>query len=159
MQKRKRLPALFQDDQGIWQFNFARNKSPNLCKVLYCSNPSPHFRTGGVDRNRVCNKCRSRRWRLNNPMRASWGWLQISAKKRRIEFRLSYDEFAAFVSTTRYMEEKGRTGNCLSIDRIDNTRGYEPGNLQILTISENVVKQREDTPRKPPEPEDDNCPF
>jgi hypothetical protein len=48
------------------------------------------------------------------------------------------------------------------LDRIDHTRGYEVGNLQIITCAENVVKGNKER-RKGyvhiPEVEDDNCPF
>lgn len=34
----------------------------------------------------------------------------------------------------------GRTAHSYSVDRIDNTKGYIPGNIQALTIAQNSSK-------------------
>ncbi len=38
------------------------------------------------------------------------------------------------------MAGRGITKNCLHVDRKDETKGYVPGNLQILTNSKNIQK-------------------
>lgn len=126
-----------------------------------------------------------RLWRFNNPHRAAYGNLRDSARKRKINFAITFDEFVELVKHTCYMDQKGRERYCYHIDRIDVTRGYEWGNLQIITCSENVIKGNQErraayvaakiqsyTPAPADDPEwcddsdatvsdgiDDNCPF
>ena len=38
------------------------------------------------------------------------------------------------------MEKKGKLFNKYTVDRIENHKGYEPGNLQLLTLSANSAK-------------------
>lgn len=69
--------------------------------------------------------------------------------------------FKKFCVGTGYAELKGKTASSLSIDRVDETRGYEPGNIQILTLSDNSRKAHVDKKlaayanRKAPEAEED----
>lgn len=40
------------------------------------------------------------------------------------------------------MLNKGRTAESYTVDRINDDLGYVPGNLQVLTNRDNVIKQR-----------------
>jgi hypothetical protein len=82
-----------------------------------------------------------RKWRAENPIRAVFKQLQHRAKRRFKEFTLTLEEF------TRWYQEnaldqfpRGNTANCISIDRIDHTKGYSIDNIQSLTVSENSRK-------------------
>jgi hypothetical protein len=81
-----------------------------------------------------------RQWRLNNPHKAAYSQVKESARKRRIPFCLSLDEFILIVLHTEYMDCKGRTRHCYHLDRINANRGYEWGTIQIITCTENVIK-------------------
>lgn len=127
--------ALYQED-GVWKLRLAKNKPTRLCVVAFCSNPRPKGKKAGS----ICEKCKARRWRANNPVKAIHQTLRFSAARRRIGFNLTVEELAEFLAGTDYIERRGRGAECLSIDRINVHRGYEPGNLQVLTVSENSFK-------------------
>ena len=67
--------------------------------------------------------------------------LKSNAKRRGHDCALTYDEFRQFAIQTDYIVRKGKTIDSFSIDRIDNSKGYEMGNIQILTLSENSQKR------------------
>ncbi len=104
-----------------------------LCKSPRCENVR---RRDGAD----CCKCNSRAWRKNRPYQAAFASLRGNAKARGIEFTLTFDYFYAFAKATGYVERKGATRDCLTVDRIDNLRGYAPGNIQSLTRAQNSEK-------------------
>lgn len=64
----------------------------------------------------------------------------MNAKRRRKEFTLTYKQFEEFCKRTGYNINKGRNAECLSIDRIDDKKGYTIDNIQAITISENITK-------------------
>ena len=104
----------------------------------------------------MCSKCMMRRWRSKNPLKSAYAQLKESARKRRKLFNITLPQFAEFLAGTDYLERAGKSAESLTIDRIKNHLGYEPGNLQILTNSENASKgNREDTPTT----ETDEDPF
>jgi hypothetical protein len=68
-----------------------------------------------------------------------------NAKKRKIGFELTFDEFKNFVEGTGYNEAAMRKGKYgLTIDREDAREPYRVGNIQIITRSANLLKQRQD---------------
>lgn len=80
------------------------------------------------------------RWRANNPIKAAFVQLRDNAKRRRKEFTLTLEEFTSFCMATTYLDGKGRERQCLTIDRIDPSKGYTFDNIQPLTCSENTIK-------------------
>lgn len=66
--------------------------------------------------------------------------LKKSARKRGLPFTITLEYFKELVSQTDYMEKKGRKEGSLNIDRIDGSKGYEPGNLQVIEKEENLFK-------------------
>lgn len=110
-------------------------KDPKPCKVEGCERKAAPGR-------RVCYGCHKAAIRSRNPVWAAWSQIRARAIRRRIPFALSLDEFRAFVDGAGYIEGRGRNADCLHLDRIDATRGYMLGNLQILSASENCAKGR-----------------
>lgn len=104
-----------------------------ICDIKYCINKTPK------GRNR-CNTCKSKQWREKFPIKAAFNNLKASAKKRNIEFTLTLEEFEEFCYETEYIQYKGKTKHCYSVDRIDNDKGYTRDNIRILTVSENASK-------------------
>lgn len=143
------MKAFYQKD-GVWNFRKAvkGGKDPELCQVLYCKNKNT--KTLGIDRGLICNRCRSFRYRLNNPEKYAYDMLRKSAKSRGIEFTLTFEHFVEVTSKTAYMRRKGQTKVGLTIDRKDNTQGYVNGNIQVLTRSQNSKKRHLDPPYIPP---------
>jgi hypothetical protein len=73
---------------------------------------------------------------------------------------LTIDEFRRFCEETDYIALKGKTASCLSIDRVDASKGYEIGNIQTLTQTENGRKAHVDKKLSSyQQEEDDGDPF
>ena len=125
--------------EGDKYFQFKVRKTPGKCPVRYCHK---HSRSGSGDKpeHRLCSRHRQE---LNRRMDISlyrYHDLKNSARKRGIPFNLTLDEYRGIVSQQLYITHAGVEKHQLHIDRIDATKGYEVGNIQILTCSENVAK-------------------
>lgn len=83
-----------------------------------------------------------RRWRANHPYHAQFNWLRRSAQKRDIAFRLTYDQFVSWAMSCDYLAKVGKTAGCYHCDRIDASRGYEVGNLQLLPVAVSCAKDQ-----------------
>jgi hypothetical protein len=103
------------------------------CKTPFCRNDRAKNR-------RVCNKCKSRNYRKNNPVKAAYYNLKSNAKRRGKEFKLTLDQFEKFCIKSNYLDKKGRSKKSLHIDRIDETKGYTIENIQVIKNSDNVKK-------------------
>lgn len=88
-----------------------------------------------------CNPCRHQNYYNRDPVRVVYTKLKSNAKRRGHKFTLTLKYFRHFCKLTNYIELRGRNKEAYSIDRIDSTKGYQKGNLQILTVSENSRKQ------------------
>lgn len=89
-----------------------------------------------------CDACYKRRWREANQERAVYNCLKSNAKRRGVGFFISFQEFVSFIVDTAYIRLRGTSADSLTIDRKDPRLGYRAGNLQILTLSENVKKYK-----------------
>ena len=105
-------------------------KDKSLCVVYGCRRTRRRLR-------RTCHTCNTARWRLRHPEKALYKILKCNARRRDKPFTLSFDHFCEIIKDH---DMGGKEGHCLSIDRIDPTLGYEDGNIQVITISENVKK-------------------
>jgi hypothetical protein len=82
------------------------------------------------------------KYRKLHPFKYAYTTLKCNAKRRGKEFTLTLYEFICFCHETNYIGYKGKKGTCLSIDRIDQNKGYTFDNIQPLSLSENTKKQR-----------------
>ena len=82
----------------------------------------------------------NRRWRERNPLRYFFNKLRYRARERGKVFSLTFEYYCKLVRASGYLEKKGKTATSLSIDRIDEKLGYVPGNVQVITLSENSRK-------------------
>ena len=150
--------------EGHTHFEFRKDHRPGKCPVKFCRRES---RPGDGNRkpakHRLCCKHRSHLTRILDPVRTTFADKKSNAKTRGITWSLTLEQFKEIVAQQDYMDFKGCTKQCLHLDRIDHTKGYEVGNIQIITCSENVAKGNAERRRAfagaPPLPEDDNCPF
>lgn len=108
-------------------------------KITKCK--TPHCRNRRRKDGRDCHKCHIRAWRAANPMRAAFRALKDHAAARDILFTITFSEFREFAEQCDYVDLKSNTARGLTVDRIKNTKGYVPGNLQPMTRSENSVKR------------------
>jgi hypothetical protein len=109
-----------------------------------------------VRHRREHDKLRRRKWVDKNKVRDRYNNLKGNAKRRRIFFTLTLQQFERFCAETDYIARCGRCYDNLTIDRRDATKGYEDGNLQVLTLSANSTKfwthDRFGVPMEPLEP-------
>lgn len=120
-------------------------KAKGLCVAYRCGNKH-------TPKNRFCSKHNHRYQKYKNPYKYTFHQKRSRAKERGIEWNLTLDEFIEFCNETGYMDTKGKTKTSASIDRIDPNKGYEIGNIQILSLSDNTKKMHEDN-------KEDDCPF
>ena len=91
-------------------------------------------------RRRVCYQHHLLAWRLNHPIKAAYAILRDHAKRSKREFTITLDDFTKLVEPTEYITKKGNTKYDLHLDRKNPLKGYIPGNLAVITCSENSVK-------------------
>ena len=74
-------------------------------------------------------------------MWSAWRCLKDHAKARGIPFKLSLAVFRRFALQTDYLNETGNGAHCLTVDRIDNLKGYTPRNIQPMSRAKNSEKK------------------
>lgn len=104
------------------------------CSTKYCRNTTKENRS-------ICDTCRKREWRVNNPIRDAYSNLKSHAKQRGKEFDLTFEEFKEFAVRVDLIKNKGITKDSYHVDRVDDNKGYTKDNIQVLTNSENVRKE------------------
>lgn len=78
--------------------------------------------------------------RITNELMYCFGNLKQNAKRRGIAFELTESQFRAFCEQTGYLEMRGRSSGALTIDRIDNAKGYTIKNIRAIPLRANVIK-------------------
>jgi hypothetical protein len=73
-------------------------------------------------------------------MRYHWHNLKGHAKARGIPFRLPFATFVRFALATQYLTRTGLHAGAITVDRINNERGYFANNIQALSRVENATK-------------------
>lgn len=111
----------------------------------YTSDKAEQCRVDGCSKTRAPNRSmcwmhKARRFKQINPHSYIWSKLKYNAKKRGIRFTLTKRFFLLFCLANNYTTLRGHKNNDYNIDRIDNSKGYERGNIQILTGEENLRK-------------------
>jgi hypothetical protein len=107
------------------------------CATPYCLNSPARHRTR-------CHKCIKKQYREKNKLTATYQIMKDNAKRRNIEFSITLPEFKKFCTDTGYLEIKGTEAESGTVDRRDPRHGYTLNNIQVLTLSENVKKQKKD---------------
>ena len=109
--------------------------------------------------NQAASKAASRAWALANPERTKeistasrrrrlllsiYRNVRKRAKKRGMEFSITYEDLVVPDVCPIFGEPlvmDGTGGNFApSLDRIDNTKGYIPGNVQVISLLANCMK-------------------
>ena len=99
-------------------------------------------------RHHYCSQdCQQKSWRERNPMTIKWRGWKASADRRGYEFSiteadLDYPKYCPYLGLELQYEpnEGGILPNSASLDRIDPTLGYVPGNVQIISNRANSMK-------------------
>lgn len=90
---------------------------------------------------RECYTCISRRRAKADPVSYCYYNLRKSAKRRGIVFTLTKEYFRRWAIRYDYLTLRGRGREGYVVDRKNDHKGYEPGNIQVLTGSENTRKE------------------
>jgi hypothetical protein len=125
-------------------FTLKENPGPGLCVVLGCRKKHvPETRGGKLH---LCCRHYQERWRRQNPKQAAFATLRDHARGRRIKFTLTFAHFVEITTAAGYWNQSSDNfANCLSIDRIRAGMGYEDGNVQVITVSENSAKSHRES--------------
>lgn len=89
----------------------------------------------------MCSKCRTRVYKEKYPLKRAFYTLKGRAKERGKVFTLTYEEFEKIARESGWSEGRGKEADSLSLDRIDDSKGYEVGNLRAITLSANTAKE------------------
>jgi hypothetical protein len=89
-----------------------------------------------------CGSCVDKACRNKEPglITRAYANLKASAKRRRKEFLLTKEEFAAFCERTQYHVLRGRSPNSLTVDRIDTNGPYAINNIRVLNHAANSTR-------------------
>lgn len=117
-----------------------RKHRKGLCIVHYCGKHTKKRENGTYPLK--CSACRRREWAEKNPEKYLYGNLKGNARRRGKVFTITLEQFKEFLKEENYLERvRGRGKHCISVDRVDNSKGYEPGNLKAVTVSDNSIKR------------------
>lgn len=127
------------------QFEFLFKKEPkaHLCKARGCIKPVSlvRLKNGKLHERNICDRCRRRRWRVNNPFRYIHSELKKSAKRRGIYFDIHIGAFIEFcLDNNLYRDSYKFTSESLTVDRVDPDLGYTMDNIQVITQRQNIIK-------------------
>lgn len=128
----------------IVKASWSRDAAGNPVKTVRHQCRSPHCKhlvDHKKEHSPFCARHRTVRFKEKFPLKYSFNKLKQRAKERGKAFSLTYAEYEGFAIKTDYARLKGKTSLSLSIDRVDNSRGYEAGNIAALTLRENSRKQ------------------
>lgn len=85
-------------------------------------------------------------WKQNNPQKNLWSNAKYRARRVGIEFNLEISdivipEFCPYLGLKLTSEKlKGHLDTHMSVDRIDSSKGYVKGNIEIISYRANVMK-------------------
>lgn len=92
-------------------------------------------------RGHICSTCARRKWAEKHPEKYAFCNLRGNARRRDKDFTLTFEQFKTKIEGTEYMENRGRTKLCWSIDRFWNEHGYHDWNVRVVTVSYNSTKR------------------
>ncbi len=126
--------------------------TPHTVQCAKCKKHKPKAAFGLDARNKeglrswckACCRKMNQEWRQKNPFRYVAASTRASAKKRGLEYALTpeyletiYRELCPVLGIPLYWDQLGssgkRTDNTPSLDRIDNAKGYLPGNVVFIS--------------------------
>lgn len=115
----------------------SKKKIGKYCCAYACTN-EPIYRKGGL-----CHKHNHRKNKAIDPVAVRYNNWKQSAIQRKKHFAFTLEQFRELCQQTGYIITKGRRGKAVSIDRIDNSLGYVPGNINLMTLRANINKYHE----------------
>lgn len=111
-------------------FTLKQKPGAGLCVVKGCRKEAQSRKLS------LCHCHFQHRWRMKSPKRSAYSTLRDHAKARGLTFTISYDYFLGVTDALGYWSGEGVP----TIDRVKPEKGYEPGNITVISLSENVTK-------------------
>lgn len=105
-----------------------------------------------------CYKHRSREYAQRRPLMYKFNAIRLNARRRGKEFTITFDYFERLAIESGYDKLSGRKSESLTLDRIDESKGYVPGNVQVITNRANIRKRYGYQPETAYQPSD-NVPY
>lgn len=110
---------------------YVAKKREGMCRAAFCKNDH------AVSRD-YCWKCEKHWWRSKNVRIDRYNNLRSNAKRRKITFGLTFEEFNLICDLTGYTSDGHvQFGDRLSLDRIKREDGYVLSNLRVISVREN----------------------
>jgi hypothetical protein len=109
---------------------------------------------------RAIELARVKKYMTDNPLRSMYSHFKANAKRRGIEFDLSYEEFTNLANSTTHCPifgcelvyaivtntgKKTKNPYRASLDRKDNTKGYSIDNCWVISWKANAMKNKHTT--------------
>ena len=111
------------------------SKKGRRCETRYCRNNKAKKSDGYLLR--YCWKCKSRQLLQKCPATYVLNMLRHSARKRKLPFTITLDEFKKFCKLTGYLELRGNQPDSMTVDRKNHDQGYHIWNIQLSTHADN----------------------
>jgi hypothetical protein len=99
------------------------------------------------DRNRKTIQRRSKEWLAEHPEYRLWKQAKDSSKQRGLEFSITVEDIVIpkyctylGIELTKHFDS-GRYDSNISLDRIDNSKGYIKDNIQVISSKANFMKR------------------
>lgn len=109
-----------------------------VCAIMHCSK-KVGLRGSGKPR-RYCYACVRKILKERNPYTYWYDIFRSNARRRKIGFYVTKDEFVRFCKENNYLELKGRGAGKATIDRPRPWEGYTYDNMQIMEHHSNSRK-------------------
>lgn len=105
-----------------------------LCRERFCRKKRRKHKTR-------CYKHLHDHFKKTNPIAYCYQVLKGNAKRRKVDFSLTLEQFKGFIKETDYLNLKGKSKLSLCIDRKDNNEGYHIWNIRAITLQANSWKR------------------
>jgi len=92
------------------------------------------------NKDRFCARHRHIYTKHKDPVAYTYHATRCNAKRRGKDWNLTLQEFREFCEQTDYIKLKGVLSNHYSIDRLDNSIGYQLDNIRCITNNQNSSK-------------------
>lgn len=103
-------------------------------------------RNSSEENKQLCNR-RTKNWLRNHPEYKLWKQARDSSKQRELEFTITQEDIIIpthcpylGIELTNFIDG-GRQDSNISLDRIDNTKGYIKDNIQVISSKANFMKR------------------
>ncbi|HYT46019.1 MAG TPA: hypothetical protein VEP90_27065 [Methylomirabilota bacterium] len=97
-------------------------------------------------KNKVLLNKKTRKWKKDNPKRWLLNKARQRAKEKNLEFSITINDFdipdvCPVLGITLIIGNEKQSNNSPTLDRFDNSKGYIPGNIKVISWRANDIKR------------------